>query len=303
MPDTSPAGERALDELVEAVAVALLEGRALRLPMVGEDDDLVRPRRVAARALDVTEGVVELAQGLERVCALEARVVRNLVVARERRVDGGPAAHHVGEHARDDQVPHEDAERASHQRVDAATVAARLHVPADRTQRRNPLEDDLPAEEDERAHRVFAVREERPVAGIGLLLRLHPADGEDHVLRLAGEEVSAARAAVDQQADAGAAAALDLRAVGRRGARHQRCGLLLHPAEGRDVLVRAQEDPRLARARLRGEIGLPLGETMRRRAPSAPCSGRCRPASPGAAPAARARRSPDRRSRGHRCWR
>ena len=34
--------ERALDELVEAVAVALLERRALRLPVVGEDDDLVR---------------------------------------------------------------------------------------------------------------------------------------------------------------------------------------------------------------------------------------------------------------------
>ena len=43
------ARERALDELVEPVAVALLEGRALRLAVVGEDDDLVRPRRVAGR--------------------------------------------------------------------------------------------------------------------------------------------------------------------------------------------------------------------------------------------------------------
>ncbi len=79
--------ERALDELVEAVAVSLLEGRALRLAVVGEDDDLVRPRRVAARELDVAEVVVELAQRLEGVGALEARVVRDLVVARERRVD------------------------------------------------------------------------------------------------------------------------------------------------------------------------------------------------------------------------
>ena len=127
--------ERALDELVEAVSVALLERRALRLPVVGEDDDLVRPRRVAAGALDLRELVVELAQGLERVGALETRVVRHLVVARERRVDGRPPAHHVGEHARDDQVAHEDAQRRPHQRVDAAAVAARKHVAADGTQR------------------------------------------------------------------------------------------------------------------------------------------------------------------------
>jgi hypothetical protein len=38
--------ERPLDEVVEPVAVALLERRALRLPVVGEDDDLVRSRRV-----------------------------------------------------------------------------------------------------------------------------------------------------------------------------------------------------------------------------------------------------------------
>ena len=40
-------------------------------------------------------------------------------------------------------------------------------------------------------------------------------------------------------------------------------GLLLHPAEGRDVLVRAEQDARLAGARLRGEIGLPLGQAVR----------------------------------------
>ena len=140
IPETSPRGERALDELVEAVAVALLERRALRLPVVGEDDDLVGPRRVAARALDLRELVVELAQRLERVGALEARVVGDLVVARERRVDGGPAAHHVGEHAGHDQVAHEHAQRRAHQRVDAAAVAARAHVAADRAQRRRPLE-------------------------------------------------------------------------------------------------------------------------------------------------------------------
>ena len=231
--------------------------------MVGEDDDLVRPRGVVAGALDVAEVIVELAQRLERVGPLEAGVMRDLVVAREGRVDRGAPAHDVGENARHDQVAHEDAERAAHQRVDAAAVAARLHVAADRAQRRDPFEDDLPAEQDERARRVVAICEERPVSGIRLLLRIHPADGEDHVLRLAGEQVPAARAAVDEETDAGTEPALELRAIRRRGAGHRRRRLLLHPAKRRDVLVRAQQDARLAGACLRGEIGLPLGEAMR----------------------------------------
>ena len=44
---------------------------------------------------------------------------------------------------------------------------------------------------------------------------------------------------------------------------HQRRGLLLHPAERRDVLVRSEQDPRLAGARLRREIGLPLRQSVR----------------------------------------
>ena len=190
-------------------------------------------------------------------------MVRHLVVAGERRVDGGPAAHHVGEHARDDQVAHEDAQRASHQRVDAAAVPARPHVAADGARGGDPLEHDFEPEQHERARDVVAVGEERPVPGVGLLLLLHPADGEDHVLRLPGEEVAAARAAVDEQADAGRVAAFDLRAIRRCRARHQRAGLLLDPPEGGDVLVGPQQDPRLTGPRLRGQIGLPLGQPVR----------------------------------------
>ena len=93
-------------------------------------------------------------------------------------------------------------------------------------------------------------------------VRLHPAHCEDHVLlpprRRAG---SRGRRPVDEEANARGVPALDLRAVRRCGARHHRPGLL-HPAERRDVLVRAQQDPRLAGARLRGEVGLPLGQAV-----------------------------------------
>ena len=42
-----------------------------------------------------------------------------------------------------------------------------------------------------------AVGEKCPIAGVGILLRLHAADSENHVLRLAGEKVTAAGAAID----------------------------------------------------------------------------------------------------------
>ena len=104
---------------------------------------------------------------------------------------------------------------------------------------------------------VVRVREEGAVAGVRALLGLHPADGEDHVVGLSREEIPATRPSVPKQPVAGVAA-LDLLAVGGRRAGHHDPALLLDPAEGRDVLVRAEQDPRLARARLGREIGLPL---------------------------------------------
>ena len=135
----------------------------------------------------------------------------------------------------------------------------------------------------EHAGDVEAVREERAVARVGALLRLHPADGEDHVIGLAGEQIAAARTSVPQQAPAARVPALDLGAVGRRRAGVSPPRLLLDPAERGDVVVRAEQDPGLARAGLRREVGLPLDEAMRPLlAPSSP--------SPGAFPSRIARR-------------
>src|SRR4051794_34727280 len=52
--------ERALDELLEAVAMTLAERGALGLAVVGEHDQLVGPRAVAAHVRDATEALVEL---------------------------------------------------------------------------------------------------------------------------------------------------------------------------------------------------------------------------------------------------
>ena len=141
-------------------------------------------------------------------------------------------------------------------------MTARTDVPALRPGRRGQLEDHLPEEEDERPDDVEAVREERAVAGVRLLLGIHAADGQDHVVGFAGQQVAAAGAPVGEEPAAGRMGALDLRAVGRAGARDERRRLLHDPAEGRDVLVRAEQDPRLARTRLGREVGLPLRELV-----------------------------------------
>ena len=253
---------RSLDQLLEAVAVALLEGRALGLAVVGEHDDLVGARSEPPRPGDAVELLVELAQGLHRVRPLQARVVRDLVVAREGGVDRGAAPHHVGQHAVDDQVADDHAHRRAQERVDAAAVPAGPDVAPGRADRRRPLQQHLPAEQDQGPGDVEAVGEERPVAGVRPLLRRHAADREDRLLGFAGEQVAAARAAVGEQAGAVRVPALDLRAVVRRRAGDEGPALLLHPAEGRDVVVGAEQDARLAGAGLRGEVGLPLGQAI-----------------------------------------
>ncbi len=256
-------GQRAPHQLVERVAVALLEGRALGLAVVREDDDLVRPRRVLAGPLEPAELLVELAQRLERVGTLEPGVVGDLVVARERRVHGGTAGHHVGEHAVHDQVAHDDAHAGADERVGAAAMTPRPDVAADRLQRRHPLEDDLAEEQHQHPRHVVGAGQEVPVAGVGPLLVRDAADREDGGVGLPGEQVAAAGATVDEQADAGREAPLDLDAVVGRRARHDPAGLLLDPAERGDVVVRAEQDPGLAGTRLRRQVGLPAEQLVR----------------------------------------
>ncbi len=231
------------------------------LTVIGKNDDVVRPWRVAARAVDARELLVELPQRLERVRTLEPRVVRDLVVAREGRVHRRAALHQVREDAEHDEVADDHAHRGSDERVDPAAMTARLHVAADRAQRRDPLQDDLPEEQDERAGDVVRVREERAVTRVRPFLHLHAADRQDQVVGLARKQVPATGAAVAKQ-PVTREAALDLGAVSRRRARHDGAALLLDPAEGRDVVVRAQQDPCLARAGLRREVGLPFQEAV-----------------------------------------
>ena len=256
--------DRAANEILERVAVPLLERGALRLAVIGEDDDVVRPRRVLPRPLEAPELLVELPERLERVGPLEPGVMGDLVVAREGGVDRRPADEHVREHGVDDEVAQADAHSGAQERVDPTAVPTGTHVSPALARGRDDLQDHLPDDQDDRSRHVEAVGEERAVARVGLLLLADPARGEDDVVRLARQQVAPARAAVPQEAVAGVAP-LELRAVVGVRADHQLHPLLLDPAEGGDVLVRAEQDAGLARAGLRGEVGLPLDEAVRRR--------------------------------------
>jgi hypothetical protein len=183
------AAERVLDEVVQPVAVALLERGPLCLAMVREHHDLVGTRSEPAGARDPLELLIELPERLHGVRALEARVMGDLVVARERRIGRRAPPHHVGEDAEHDQVADDDAHRGAKEWVDPAPVTARLHVATGRPDRRRPLEQDLPDEEDQGAGDVEAIGEERAIPRVGPFLRLDPGHGQDHLVGLPREEV------------------------------------------------------------------------------------------------------------------
>ena len=59
--------DRTSNELVERVPVALLERRALGLPVVGEDDDLVRARSVSSAARAIRPSCLSTLRSVSRV--------------------------------------------------------------------------------------------------------------------------------------------------------------------------------------------------------------------------------------------
>ena len=105
----------ALYELLQRLAVALQERRTLRLAVIGQHDEPVGARRVldgVGRSAAIARSTRP--QHRERVGALDARVVRDLVVGEERRVDDRPAGEHVGGDGGDLQV---ELERRSRMRA------------------------------------------------------------------------------------------------------------------------------------------------------------------------------------------
>ena len=140
------------------------------------------------------------------------------------------------------------------------------------------------------ARRVLSVGEAHPMA----LTQLSRVDAAEQ-MRItsstspAGGERYHAGAAVDEPADAGLVAALSTAQSGGTSRSSMSPISSSSPSGRPDVLVRSQQDPRLARARLRGEsVSHSTRPCVRSRIQRA-MAGRCRHASPGAEQATPAR--------------
>src|SRR5581483_12197335 len=103
------------------------------------------------------------------------------------------------DHPVDDQVSDDYADGGAQKRIASSAPAAGYDVTPPLPDCRRVLEQHLPAEQHQLAGDVEAVGQERPVARIGVLLGVHPADGEDHLVRLAGEQVSPAGPSAGEQ--------------------------------------------------------------------------------------------------------
>ena len=192
-------------------------------------------------------------------------MVGDLVVARERRVDGGPSAHHVGEDAEDDQVADDHAHRRAHEadrcRRDGRAGARRG---APRAAAAVQLEHDLPEEQHERARDVEAVGEERAVAGVRLAsprpIRLtvritSSASPESRLPRLAPPSTSSPTPVACRRS-------ISAQSAGRRADHHHaRVSFSTQRNAGMSSLE-PEQDPGLAGAGLRRQVGLPLGELV-----------------------------------------
>ena len=250
---------RLADEVLERHAVTVLEGRALRLAVIGQHDELVGPRRVRDGRPDAGELAVDLTQHGQRVVALDPRVVRDLVVGEEGRVDDGPPGHHVADDGGDLQVALHHRRPRAHERVHARARDPRLHVVADLARGGAALADVVGEREQPGVHDGIGARE---VGGVVASERPAPAhqDGahrEHRVWGVARQDVRAAGAVLVQQPAPVGVATLQLLGVARVVGDDRAAAILLPPAEGRHVVVVAVQQTRLAGSGLRGPVGLP----------------------------------------------
>ena len=121
--------------------------------MVGQHHDPVRPRGEADGALDAADLPVDVTEHGQRVGALGAGVVGDLVVAEHVDVDRGPSLAHVVEHAEHVDVAADDRRVGAHERVCPAAGDARLDAVTDLLPRGDPLATDLGDQADQRPRR------------------------------------------------------------------------------------------------------------------------------------------------------
>src|SRR2546428_2202480 len=247
-----PAGD-----VLEACAETLAEERAGSLPMVGEDDEAIRPRSVELRSLDDRQDVVDAAKGLARLDPIDAGVMRDLVVVDQVGIDHARAFVHLLYDERRHEMAQHDVGRGAGERIRERACSTRRDsalAPC-----LDDLLDDLPHAEDQPPY-VRVRTHEEPIEHVA------PAQLTPGGLDRGGREVAARRVtrkqvadgrAVDEQAAAVGDAELDVVRIAGMIRYEESTAVLLEPAEAGDAVVAPVEDARLARGCLRRQQRLP----------------------------------------------
>ena len=255
--------EQRCDEVAEGEAVALQEGGALGLAVVGEHHHVVGPGGLAEGPLQPGQLLVEPPQRLQRVVRGDPGVVGHLVVPHEVDIGGRHAAVDVAQQGVDGEVAQDHGRDRSEKGIDAPAVLARLDVAPAGPPCRRQLAPDVGEAQDEKSRNGVGVTEEirQPVPA-----RARPvgdrAEREHRVAAVAGEDVGARHPTVDEQPVAIGLPPFDLRRVAGSVRRENSAGLLVVPAKGGHVGVVAMEDPRLTRPGLRRQVALPSDDAV-----------------------------------------
>ncbi len=253
------------DQVGERDAVTVAEGRSLRLSVIGEHREAHRPGRPGRRTLETGELLVELAEDLQRLRALDARVMRDLVVTGERRVEDGAPGEDVPDDGRDLQIALDHGRPRAHEGVLEAAVHAGPDVEPLLLRSLPQLARDVGDHESDRAREVVRVREVREVVAADAARAVapeHRAHRQQAVRRVTGVHVGSARAVRIEQPLPVRDPLLDRSDVPRPRRRDLAAGLLVPPAKRRDVLVRAVQDAGLRGSGLRRPIALPADQVM-----------------------------------------
>ena len=232
--------------------------------MVGEHDEPVGAGGVGAGPGDPGDLAIEIAEHGEAVLAFDPGVVRHLVVGEKGRVDRRPSGEDVADHRGDLQVALNDGRPGADQGIGTTAPDPRPDVIAHLCARRAPLSDHVDEDEDERLRDGVGAREVGRVVAADRPAPVQRRAHRQHRVRgVAGEDVGATGAVRVQEAATIGVPPLELLGIARVVGDDRRASILLPPAEGRHVLVRAMKQSGLAGAGLGGPVGLPALQGVR----------------------------------------
>ncbi len=264
--DAVGVGGQLLHQLLQRHTVALFEGRAFTLAVIGQQDDVVGTRRMTRGALQTGELSVQFAQHVVGVLRLDAGVMGHLVIPNEGRIGRRHSGEHVADEGMDVQLAHDDGGKGSQHRVDA-TALLPVHdgrdSPAPSPAELPLLQEYVPHRQQQRPAEVVRIGKVGAELGRAEARKVGSYTGrEQDIGRVAGEHVAPAGAPLSQQAVPIGILRLEPSQLLRVGGRYDLPPRPIPPTKGHDVLVVPVQNAGLAGGGLTGEIGFPTDQPV-----------------------------------------